>query len=73
MASSPASAFFYLLTAAHGAHLAGGLLAVSYITARAWSRSEWPGRSAAIAATAVYWHFMDVLWLALLGLLIWVG
>jgi cytochrome c oxidase subunit 3 len=56
--------FFYLLTAAHGVHLAGGLLALSVAVfiGAAW-RARWLG------IAAMYWHFMGVLWLYLLFLL----
>ena len=31
LATNPSSSFFYLLTAAHGVHLAGGILALFYV------------------------------------------
>jgi cytochrome c oxidase subunit 3 len=69
LASNPASSFFYVLTAAHGVHLFGGLLALGYVVLRVWRSVFWPTRAAAIEATAVYWHFMDGLWVYLLVLL----
>ncbi len=65
--------FFYLLTAAHGAHVAGGLIVLGYITVRVWRAAHWPTRKPAIEAAALYWHFMDVLWLAILTLLVFLG
>lgn len=62
--SNAHSSFFYLLTAAHGVHLAGGLLALS---AAAFIGPLWRARWLGIAA--MYWHFMGVLWLYLLFLL----
>src|SRR5690606_16320022 len=35
-ATSPASAFFYLITAIHGLHLLGGLAGLARVIARAW-------------------------------------
>ena len=32
LATNPSSSFFYLLTAAHGAHLAGGIFALFYVS-----------------------------------------
>ena len=66
--SNPASSFFYTLTAAHGAHLAGGILALFYVSFRAWERAKIT-RSAAAEIASIYWHFMDGLWVFLLLLL----
>ncbi len=70
LASNPANSFYYLLTAAHGAHLAGGVAALGYVWARLRGRGAWPTREAAVEATALYWHFLDVLWIYILGLLL---
>ena len=68
LATNPSSSFFYLLTAAHGAHLAGGILALFYVIFRQWKRSR-ISQATAAELTAVYWHFMDGLWVFLLVLL----
>ncbi len=70
LASNPANSFYYLLTAGHGLHLLGGIAVLGYIWTRLRSRRFWPTRNAAVEATAVYWHFMDVLWIYILGLLL---
>jgi cytochrome c oxidase subunit 3 len=70
VATTAYGSFFYVLTAAHGAHLlvgVGGLLGGAL-----WPREagRWRlSRSDALQAAAVYWHFMDLLWLGLLLLL----
>lgn len=66
--SNPANSFFYMLTAAHGAHLAGGILALLYVRFRAWERARIT-RVAAAELASIYWHFMDGLWVFLLLLL----
>src|SRR5713226_4125302 len=38
LATNPHSSFFYLLTAAHGVHLLGGILALSYLLVRTRKR-----------------------------------
>jgi cytochrome c oxidase subunit 3 len=68
VASNPDSSFFYLLTAAHGLHLVGGVLALLYVAFRPWRRSRITQATAASLA-GIYWHFMDGLWLFLLALL----
>ena len=70
LASNPSSSFFYLLTGAHGLHLLGGILALAYVVFRASQRPLWVHRQAALEATALYWHFMDGLWIYLLLLLL---
>ena len=69
VSSNPSSSFFYLLTAAHAAHILGGVLALSYAVVRVWSPAVWATRQATVEATAIYWHFMDGLWVYLLLLL----
>jgi cytochrome c oxidase subunit 3 len=68
LATNPSSSFFYLLTAAHGLHLAGGILALFYVTFRQWKRSRISQETAAELAS-IYWHFIDGLWIFLLVLL----
>ena len=68
LSSNPDSSFFYLLTAAHGVHLAGGIVALLYVAFRRWQRSRIDQATAA-AVAGIYWHFMDGLWLFLLALL----
>jgi len=65
LASNPASSFFYLLTAAHALHLAGGLAALLYVLTRDWLRLRATAGVAAEVA-GIYWHFMDGLWVFLL-------
>ena len=68
LATNPSSSFFYLLTAAHGTHLAGGILALFYVAFRPWQRSRITQATAA-ELTSIYWHFMDGLWVFLFVLL----
>ena len=69
VATNSSSSFFYVLTAAHGVHLLGGLLTLGYVTMRLWRPAFWPTRAAAVEAASLYWHFMDGLWVYLLVLL----
>src|SRR5262249_32621195 len=70
LGSNPHSSFFYLLTGAHGAHLIGGVLALGCLMIRAWRpTSKTTSTSTALGVVALYWHFMDGLWIYLLLLL----
>jgi cytochrome c oxidase subunit III len=68
IASNPASSFFYILTGAHAAHLAGGLAAMVYVTKRNFARTRLTQRTA-VQVTAYFWHFLDALWVFVLVLL----
>jgi cytochrome c oxidase subunit 3 len=61
LSTNPHSSFFYLLTGLHGLHLAGGIAALSYLVFR--------HRPQLVDVTAIYWHFMDGLWVYLFVLL----
>jgi cytochrome c oxidase subunit 3 len=69
LATNPSSSFFYLLTAAHGVHLLGGVGALSYLLFRARPVVMDPSRRTALDVTAIYWHFMDGLWVYIFLLL----
>ena len=69
LASNPANAFFYLITAAHGLHLIGGLVALGRTTARMWLGVEMIQLRLSVELCAIYWHFLLLVWLVLLGLL----
>jgi cytochrome c oxidase subunit III len=73
MSSNPHSSFFYLLTAAHGIHVMGGILALAYLLLRTRKkRSTVEGelrRVGSADAASIYWHFMDGLWICLFLLL----
>ena len=55
---------FYTVTGFHGAHVAVGLLMLLVVMVRAWLGHFAEGRHLAITNTAWYWHFVDVVWLA---------
>lgn len=67
--SHPHSSFFYLLTSLHGLHLLGGVFALAYVTVAAFRMRIGFKRRTAVDVTAIYWHFMDGLWIYLFGLL----
>ena len=73
IASHPHSSFFYLLTGAHGFHVAGGLLALALLWLHSRRHSDdatFIARRQGIAdAAAIYWHFMFALWIYLFLLL----
>ncbi|WGD49288.1 cytochrome c oxidase subunit 3 [Bradyrhizobium sp. CB1650] len=69
VASNPANSFFYLLTAAHGLHLTGGLVALGKTSAKVWRGTEIAETRLSVELCAIYWHFLLLVWVVLLGLL----
>jgi len=69
LSTNPSSSFFYLLTAAHGVHLLGGVVALGYVVLRAGRMASRQARRTALDVTAIYWHFMDALWIYIFFLL----
>ncbi|MCG7360798.1 cytochrome c oxidase subunit 3 [Roseomonas sp. ACRSG] len=70
MAANPANAFFYLLTALHGLHLLGGLVALGRAAARLSQGGATRRMTLAVDLCALYWHFLLLVWLAVLALLL---
>ena len=56
---------FYTLTGFHGAHVFGGVVGLSILTARAGQGQFSARNHVAVEAVSYYWHFVDVVWVAL--------
>ncbi len=56
---------FYVLTGLHALHVIGGLVPLIVITRRAAAGRYTPERHAGITYTAMYWHFLDGMWLVI--------
>ena len=72
LAGNPAVSFFYVLTALHGLHVLGGLVAWVATMASA-SRPAASPRAVAlrVALCARYWHFLLAVWVVLFAALGW--
>lgn len=58
--TNPSSSFFYVLTAIHGLHLLGGLIA-----------ALWTVRNAErLRLFIMYWHFLTIVWVVLFGVIV---
>jgi len=66
IATNPSSSFFYVLTATHAFHLLGGVSALIYVDVQALRLRLGPAKRTAIDVSAVFWHFLDGLWLYLM-------
>ncbi|AMO23015.1 cytochrome c oxidase subunit 3 [Ramlibacter solisilvae] len=69
LTTSAATSFFYLLTAAHGLHVLGGLVAWGLASIRARRVSEVGRVRLVVELCATYWHFLLAVWIVLYALL----
>lgn len=57
---------FYLTTGFHGLHVVGGLIAFLFVLASSFVAGRFGHREEVRAhVTSYYWHFVDVIWVAL--------
>ena len=70
LASNPANTFFYLLTAVHGLHLLGGLVALGRAVGKARRGVDAKTIRLSVELCAAYWHFLLAVWLILFGILL---
>ncbi|MBM6621427.1 heme-copper oxidase subunit III [Micrococcaceae bacterium RIT802] len=70
LSSNPYGSAFYITTGFHGLHVAGGLVAFVLIIGRAFVAKKF-GHFEATSAIVVsyYWHFVDVVWIALFAII----
>ncbi|UQU62620.1 cytochrome c oxidase subunit 3 [Couchioplanes caeruleus] len=59
------SSLFYTTTTLHGFHVAVGLLMVGWLLAASLRGSFGYRRHERVRLTAIYWHFVDVVWVAI--------
>ena len=67
---SPAIAFFYILTIAHGLHLLGGLYVLGRASLRFAGGAEPIDLRQSLSLCAIYWHFLLLVWLAVFAVLL---
>jgi cytochrome c oxidase subunit 3 len=67
---NPHAAFFYMLSAVHGAHVLGGIGALGWTLQRARAGAYGGGRRTGLSHAAVYWHLVGGVWLWLLAILL---
>jgi cytochrome c oxidase subunit 3 len=61
---------FFMLTGLHAAHVIGGVVLLAVVLARALGGRYGSGRHAGVTYAAMYWHFLDAIWLLLFAVLV---
>ena len=62
---------FYMLTGFHGFHVIIGTIMLIVMTVRAMKKHFTQHNHFAFEAAAWYWHFVDVVWIALFFFVYW--
>ena len=66
LSSDPYGSIFYLATGFHGIHVTGGLIAFLLVLGRTYMARRFTYEQATSAiVVSYYWHFVDVVWIAL--------
>lgn len=60
---------FFTLTGFHGAHVAGGLIFMTVCLVRSMGGQFSAEHHEAVEAASLYWHFVDIVWIALFTVL----
>jgi cytochrome c oxidase subunit III len=60
---------FYLTTGFHGLHVTGGLIAFIIYMARTTMGRFTPAQATSAIVISYYWHFVDVVWIALFAMI----
>ena len=63
---------FFMLTGLHAAHVVGGLVPLGITLVRAFLGKYTWGAYGGVRNVALYWHFLDFVWLVLFAVL-WFG
>jgi cytochrome c oxidase subunit 3 len=68
--SSSYGTIFYFSTGLHGLHVTAGLIAFLFVIGRIYAVKRFTHREATSAiAISYYWHFVDVVWIGLFGVI----
>ena len=62
---------FYLTTGFHGLHVTGGLIAFIVYMIRTTMGRFTPAQATSAIVVSYYWHFVDVVWIALYFMIYW--
>jgi heme/copper-type cytochrome/quinol oxidase subunit 3 len=56
---------FFTMTGFHGAHVAGGVIAMSLLSIRSWFGAYSSTNYNSVEIVGLYWHFVDLVWIIL--------
>ncbi len=71
--SNPSASFLFVIAGVHVLHVLGGVIAILVIFIRAYSSKTKNYSSVPVELVAIYWHFVDILWIYLFIFFTWIG
>lgn len=69
IASSAYGTVFYMTTGFHMLHVIGGLVAFVFLIIRTKLSKFTPAQAIAAIVVSYYWHFVDIVWIGLFGVI----
>lgn len=69
-ASNRHAALFVLLTVLHALHVAGGIVRLHQVTAKARRGEYSKSNYESVTNAAMYWHYLDLVWLLMLAVIL---
>ena len=63
--SNPAGSFLYVISGAHLAHIAGGILMLIYVCIKSFKEIYHSKNLLGLQLCSIFWHFLDLLWVYL--------
>ena len=70
MSTNAYGSVFFLATGFHGLHVTGGLIAFMFLLGRTFlARTFTHEQAVSAVVVSYYWHFVDVVWIALFGVI----
>ncbi|HOJ61667.1 MAG TPA: heme-copper oxidase subunit III [bacterium] len=64
---------FFMLTGLHALHVLGGLIELGIVTRKAYRGIYTAAYHPGVEYSAIYWHFLDVVWIIMFALLVIAG
>lgn len=61
---------FYTLTGLHALHVMAGVGQLAFVTRRAWAGAYGPSQHIGVTLSAMYWHFLDLVWIVMFACLL---
>ncbi len=70
ISANPYGSVFFLTTGFHGLHVVGGLVAMIFVLGRSFAAKNFGTHEATTTiVVSYYWHFVDVVWIALFSVI----
>ena len=67
--SHPYGSAFFVMTGFHGLHVTGGVVAMAILLGRSADPTFGAGETPGVEVVSYYWHFVDVVWVAMFAAL----